>query len=121
MNVNNTALEIRRESRRLIGLLTALSLIISLLGFSASAQGVLTGSQTGVIQDLVGNGDAQLTISGVVYTYDREETVFTLRGEEISDADLEVGMVLRFTQDDGVLGQVQVLGPNNLIENFDSH
>ncbi len=97
----------------------ALALLLQFSGYVA-AQGVLTGSQTGVVQDLLGNGPLQLTISGVIYTYD-DETVFTLRGEEISDSDLEIGMVLRFTHDDGVLEQVQVLGPNNLIENFHSH
>jgi hypothetical protein len=97
--------------------------LVFLLQFSlpVSAQGVFAGSQTGVIQDLVGTGPGELTISGRIYTYDNEVTEFTLKGEEVSDADLEIGMVVRFTIEDGILAQVQILGPNNLIENFNSH
>ncbi len=88
----------------------------------AIAQGVITGpSQTGVIQDLVGDGPGSVVISGVLYHFDNEVTLFSLRGEEISDSDLELGMVVRFTIDDGILELVEVLGPNNLIEDFDSH
>lgn len=95
-----------------------------LLQFSmpAAGQGVFAQSQTGVIQDLLGSGSgSELTISGVVYEYDTDETVFTLKGEEVSDSDLEIGMVVRFTIENGILAQVQILGPNNLIEGFDSH
>ncbi|MEQ8314512.1 MAG: hypothetical protein RL839_15080 [Gammaproteobacteria bacterium] len=108
-----------------MGRLTALCslALVFMLQFSlpASAQGVFAQSQTGVIQDLVGNGPGELTISGRVYTYDSEITEFTLKGEEVSDADLEIGMVVRFTIEDDILAQVQILGPNNLIENFNSH
>lgn len=58
-------------------------------------------------------------ISGTLYNYDNEITRFTLRGNPIADADLELGMVVRFSIQDGILQQVEVLGPNNLIEDTD--
>lgn len=103
-------------------------LLVMLIGLSSVslAQGITRPSiigptQTGVIQDLVGTGPFTLVISGIVYSYDTDVTEFQLRGNEITDADLEIGMVLRFSIDDGILQRVEVLGPNNLIEDFDSH
>ena len=80
------------------------------------SQGVTGPRQTGVIQDLVGNGPGELVISGALYNYNNEVTEFTLKGELIEDSDLAVGMVVRFTMSDGILFRVEVLGPNNLIE-----
>ena len=99
----------------------ALSLLLQ-FSMPAAGQGVFAQSQTGVIQDLLGSGQgSELTISGAIYEYDTDVTVFTLKGEEVSDSDLEMGMVVRFTVEDGILAQVQILGPNNLIEDFNSH
>lgn len=100
----------------------ALSLMLLVpVSLPALAQGVLGGSQTGVIQAGQGLELNELLISGVIYEYDIDSTEFTLRGEEISFSDLEIGMVVRFTVDNGILETVQILGPNNLIEDFDSH
>jgi len=98
-------------------------LILTMAGVSPAmmAQGALRSTQTGVVQDLVGNGPFTLVISGTVYTYDTEVTEFLQRGEEITDADLELGMVVRFSIENGILQSVEVLGPNNLVEDFDSH
>ena len=103
-----------------IGALVGMCWMVSV---PAIAQGVITGpSQTGVIQAKSGSGDGlALIISNVEYKYDGDITVFTIRGTEVSDADLTVGMVVRFTIEDGVLDRVEVLGPNNLIEDFDEH
>ena len=102
-----------------------LALVMSLLMLSfatpVSAQGVLSASQTGVIQDLVGEGPGQLVISGTLYNYSTDVTEFSLRGETVSDGDLELGMVVRFTLRDGILERVEIIGPNNLIQDFDSH
>ena len=91
------------------------------LASTTAAQGILRPTQTGVIQDLVGTGPFTLVISGTLYSYDSEVTEFSMRGEEITDGDLEVGMVVRFSIDDDILQRVEVLGPNNLVEGFDSH
>ena len=92
--------------------------ILLLFGFTLSAQGqsVLGPRQTGVVQDLLGEGPGEMVISGTLYRYDGEFTRFTLRDREITHADLELGMVVRFTVRDGILQQVEVLGPNNLVE-----
>lgn len=101
---------------------SALVAMVWMVSTPALAQGVITGpSQTGVIQDLVGDGPGSVVISGVLYHFDNEITQFTLRGEEISDSDLELGMVVRFTIEDDILEMVEVLGPNSLIGDFDSH
>ena len=96
--------------------------MLLLFGFTLSAHGqsVLGPRQTGVIQDLVGNGPGELVISGELYRYDGEFTRFTLRDREITYGDLELGMVVRFTMRDGMLLQVEVLGPNNLVEGIEA-
>lgn len=98
--------------------LRGLATILLMFGFVLPAypQGVTGPRQTGVIQDLVGNGPGELVISGALYNYNNEVTEFTLKGELIEDSDLAVGMVVRFTMSDGILFRVEVLGPNNLIE-----
>lgn len=100
----------------MIRLLTGCLLLLS-IALPVHAQSVLGPRQTGVIQDLLGNGPGEIVISGTLYNYDNEITSFTLRGNPIADADLELGMVVRFTVRDGILQQVEVLGPNNLVEN----
>lgn len=102
----------------MIRLLTGCLLLLS-IALPAHAQTVLGPRQTGVIQDLLGNGPGEIVISGTLYNYDNEITRFTLRGNPIADADLELGMVVRFSIQDGILQQVEVLGPNNLIEDTD--
>ncbi len=115
------------STQRLIEMKTSISklaLVVTLLiGLvsTATAQGILRPTQTGVIQDLVGTGPFTLVISGTLYTYDSEVTEFFMRGEEITDGDLAIGMVVRFSIDDDILQRVEVLGPNNLVEGFDSH
>ncbi len=98
----------------LIGMLLFLG-----ISLSANGQDILGPRQTGVIQDMVGNGPGELVISGTLYRYDLDVTQFTLRGRPISDGELELGMVVRFTVRDGILQQIEVLGPNNLIEGLD--
>ena len=105
-------------------LVSKLALVATLLiglASTVTAQGILRPTQTGVIQDLVGTGPFTLVISGTLYTYDTEVTEFLQRGEEITDGDLELGMVVRFSIDDDILQRVEVLGPNNLVEDFDTH
>lgn len=102
----------------MIRLLTGCLLLLS-IALPAHAQSVLGPRETGVIQDLVGNGPGEIVISGELYRYDLDVTRFTLRGKPLSDGNLEIGMVVRFTVRDGILQQVEVLGPNNLIESLD--
>lgn len=109
------------RSSTISSLVLCLSLLLLQVSGVAQAQAVLTGSQTGVIQLAEGLSPREIMISGVVYEIDRDITVFTLKGEEISRADLEFGMVVRFTTNGNTLAQVQVLGPNNLIADFESH
>ena len=99
----------------MIRLFSVCLLLIS-VSVPVHAQNALGTRQTGVIQDLLGNGPGEIVISGTLYNYDNEITRFTLRGDPIADADLELGMVVRFTVRDGILQQVEVLGPNNLVE-----
>lgn len=94
--------------------------MLSILGFSAAAQGVLQPAQTGVIQEL-NQHDGYLVISGVRYDFDNEVTLLQLRGEPFDDASLELGMVVRFSVRNGMLEMVEVLGPNNLIRDLDTH
>ncbi len=104
--------------------MTELVLVLTFAGVSPAtmAQGALQPTQTGVIQNLVGNGRPfTLVISGTLYTYDTEVTEFLMRGEEISYVDLVLGMVVRFSIKDGILHSVEVLGPDNLVEAFYSH
>lgn len=96
-------------------------LILICISAQSLGQGVLRPTQTGVIQELNGGPPFTFVISGVVYTYDSDTTEFLLKGEPIADSDLKRGMVVRFSIEDGVLARVEVLGPNNMIEDFDNH
>lgn len=95
-------------------------IIFGTLTFSAVAQSVLQPAQTGVIQEFNQN-DGYMVISGVRYEFDNEVVDLQLRGEPFDDASLELGMVVRFTVRNGMLEVLEVLGPNNLIRDLDSH
>ena len=94
--------------------------VFSTLAFGASAQGILQPAQTGVIQEL-NQLDGYVVISGVRYNFDLEVTQLQLQGEPFDDASLEIGMVVRFRVRNGMLELMEVLGPNNLIRDLDTH
>lgn len=95
-------------------------IVFSALTVGAVAQGVLQPAQTGVIQEFNQN-DGYMVISGVRYEFDNEVVDLQLRGEPFDDASLELGMVVRFTVRNGMLEMLEVLGPNNLIRDLDTH
>ena len=88
------------------------------LGFSTvlSAQSVLSGAQTGTIQE-IRRSEGIVTISGRDYDFHYDVTrVFYDGNEETSDF-LNDGLVVRFLINrSGVLSRIEVLGPLNLIE-----
>ena len=92
------------------------AILFMLLSYSVSAQGVLSSTQTGTIQE-----EAQLqgylTISGQRYTFSNELTRVFLNGEEIGDEAIDEGLVVRYTLNNaGVLTRIEILGPRNLIQ-----
>ena len=90
-----------------------LSLVITVFGFSmlASAQGVLSPTETGTVQSLA-QDDGYITISGRNFAFDNEITVVVLAGEEIDSANLDEGMVVRYTLDTrGTLLRLEIIGP----------
>lgn len=81
-----------------------------------SAQGVLSGSQTGTL-DAINQSERVMTISGRDYKYDAAVTEVYYDGQKQRTQFLNEGLVLRFVVNrDGVLGRIEVLGPLNLIE-----
>ena len=93
-------------------------IFVVLLSCSAvvSAQGVLSGSQTGSIEGLH-QSDDYLTISGRDYGFHHDVTQVFYDGEEVATNFLNEGLVVRFAVNrDGVLAGIEVLGPLNLIE-----
>ena len=96
-------------------LMGTIGLALLLASFFATAQGVLTGAQTGTIQ-VEGQDDGYITISGQNYGYDNQITQVTLNGEEIGSDALDEGLVVRYTlNSDGVLTRIEILGPMNMI------
>jgi hypothetical protein len=81
-----------------------------------SAQGVLSGSQTGTIEGMH-QSDDYLTISGRNYGFHNDVTHVFYDGEEVATNFLNEGLVVRFVVNrDGVLARIEVLGPLNLIK-----
>ena len=100
-----------------------LGLVFAVLGFSvlASAQGVLSRPQTGTVQ-MLRQDDGYIIISGNNYGFDYQVTVVVLAGEEIDSANLDEGMVVRYTLDDmGMLIRVEIIGPANKIRILEDH
>ncbi len=93
-------------------------LLMCMFAWPAFGQGVITGAQTGVVQESEQAEKDDLVISGVAYTIDPDVTRFTFRGDEISPTVIEEGMVVRFTIRNGVLRLVQLLGPDSLVRNI---
>lgn len=93
-----------------------LLLIVLCSSAAISAQGVLSGSQTGTIEDMR-QSDGFLTISGRNYDYHNDVTQVFYDGEQVATNFLNVGLVVRFVLNrEGVLSRIEVLGPVNLIE-----
>lgn len=81
-----------------------------------SAQGVLSGAQTGTLQEMR-QADGYMTISGRDYGYDNDVTVIFYDGQQVRTQFLNEGLVLRFVVNrDGVLSRIEILGPIDLIE-----
>ncbi|GJM12314.1 MAG: hypothetical protein DHS20C12_07170 [Pseudohongiella sp.] len=92
--------------------------LLMALGFTTalSAQGVLSSSQTGTIQE-ISRSQGYITISGRNYSFDYDVTQVYYDGNEESSDFLNDGLVVRFTTNrDGVLARIEILGPLNLIE-----
>jgi hypothetical protein len=95
---------------RFIFLLWILSSSISL-----NAQAVLSGSQTGALQDMQ-RSDGFFTISNRNYGFDEELTRVFYDGQEVGSDFLNENIVVRFvTNRDGLMVRIEVLGP---IENI---
>ena len=95
---------------RFIFLLWILSSSISL-----NAQAVLSGSQTGALQDMQ-RSDGFFTISNRNYGFDEELTCVFYDGQEVGSDFLNENIVVRFvTNRDGLMVRIEVLGP---IENI---
>lgn len=81
-----------------------------------SAQGVLSGSQTGTLEDMR-QGDGFLTISGRNYDYHNDITEVFYDGQKVRTLFLNEGLVVRFVLNrDGILSRIEVLGPVDMIE-----
>lgn len=82
---------------------------------------VLINAKTGTIQEL-GQDDGFIIISGLRLGYANGVTLLTLNGMPMDAADLDVGMVVRYTLDrEGTLLRMELLGPNEKIRIFDQH
>lgn len=104
---------------KLLAKLICLSLL-SFVAIGASAQGVIQPARTGVFE-LIEHFEEYIIISGVQFGIDLEEVEVVLRGEPLDYTYLEEGMVVRYTLRNGMIIRMEVLGPNNLIENIDLH
>ena len=81
-----------------------------------SAQGVLSGAQTGTVEE-IRRSEGVLVISGRDHGFNFDVTQVFYDGEEVDSGFLNRGLVVRFTLNrDGVLARIEVLGPLNLIE-----
>lgn len=93
-------------------------IVLVFLGYASviSAQGVLSGAQTGTIEDM-NPGDRSIIISGRSYKYSGDVTEVIYDGEEQRTQFLNEGLVVRFVVNrDGILARIEVLGPVNLIQ-----
>lgn len=81
-----------------------------------SAQGVLSGSQTGTLEDMR-QGEGFMTISGKDYGYHNDVTEVFYDGKKVRTLFLNEGLVVRFVVNrDGILARIEILGPVDLIE-----
>lgn len=81
-----------------------------------SAQGVLSGAQTGTLEGMY-QADRYLTISGRDYGFRNGVTEIFYDGNKVRSNFLNIGLVVRFVVNrDGVLSRIEILGPVNLIE-----
>ncbi len=93
-----------------------IALLLMLASFSASAQGVLSNTQTGTIQ-AEAQDDGYLTISGQNYVFRTGTSQVFLNGEQVGDEVLDEGLVVRYTLNrDGVLARIEILGPITMIQ-----
>lgn len=97
----------------------AFALVLLLASSMASAQGVLTSTQTGTIQQ-ESQDDGYLVISGQRYGYSDALTTIFLNGEQVDAEVLDEGLVVRYTLNrDGMLVRIELLGPANLLPALD--
>lgn len=93
-------------------------ILLLALGFSTlvSAQGVLSGAQTGTIQD-IRRSEGVIVISGRDLGFDFDVTQVFYDGTQMDSDFLNPGLVVRYVLNrDRVLARIEVLGPVNLIE-----
>jgi len=106
---------IERKTNLVVGLRLVLLLLILGSSISLKAQAVLSGSQTGTIQDMQ-RSDGIFTISNRNYGFDEELTRVFYDGTEVGPDFLNEGIVVRFVVNrDGLMVRIEVLGP---IENI---
>ncbi len=95
---------------------STIAMLLLLVTFSASAQGVLAGAQTGTIQ-VEAQDDGFLTISGQNFDFRNGISLVFLNGQQVGDEALDEGLVVRYTLNrDGVLARIEILGPLNMIQ-----
>ncbi len=93
-----------------------LLLIVLVSSTTLSAQSVLSGAQTGTIED-IRRSEGVLVISGRDHGFNFDVTQVFYDGEEVGSDFLNRGLVVRFVLNrSGVLARIEVLGPLNLIE-----
>jgi hypothetical protein len=105
-----------RKANAVVGLRVVLFLWIFGSSISLNAQAVLSGSQTGTIQDMQ-RSDGFFTISNRNYGFDEELTRVFYDGEEVGPDFLNEDIVVRFVVNrDGLMIRIEVLGPIERIQ-----
>lgn len=105
-------------------ILAALCLLLCLAAMPTGAQSALQsvgGNITGTVENLA-QDDGRVVISGRSFGFDDGSTEVYLQGERVNAADLNEGMVVRFTVDSqGTLLRVDILGPFNQTRLLEQH
>lgn len=94
------------------------ALAFLLASATVSAQGVLSGAQTGTIE-AESQDDGYLIITGRRYKFSDGESLVFLNGEQVGAEVLDEGMVVRYTLRGGMLSRIEILGPINLLPKLD--
>lgn len=96
--------------------ITALLLFVS-SGWSALAQ----EAQTGTIEQL-DQDNGSITISGKTLVFSELDTQIFLGERLISSANIDPGMVVRYTLDEsGKVLRIELMGPSDLLSKIDRH